>query len=329
MTNESPSPSARPAWHRVSGDPMNTNSSILAEVRFTDAGPEIRVDNGTVIVNVPAQGNDLVELWCVEKDQVIVGKSDRVHWAHSAEDLFAAVTVPDSDELTSGVRSAYALLLETAEALGFPQVYRVWNFMGAINEPNGSGLERYQDFCRGRAQAFDDLAWNPTALPAGTGIGVHTGGVVVFLLACRSRALTNIENPRQLSAYAYPEQYGPRSPSFARATVVGIPGGRTVYLSGTASIVGHETIGVDLEEQLSVTGANIDALLLASGLIEPRVESLKIYVRHVQDVGRTLDYFHQRYLLDSRQVSALVADICRSNLLLEVEAIAREVSSSE
>ena len=83
----------------------------------------------------------------------------------------------------------------------------------------------------------------------------------MFLLARRTRDTVNVENPLQMPAYEYPDTYGPRSPSFARATTVTTAGVASLYVSGTASIRGHRTVGATLEEQIKVTMENIDALL--------------------------------------------------------------------
>ena len=75
---------------------------------------------------------------------------------------------------------------------------------------------------------------------------------------------TPVENPRQVSAYRYPRQYGPQAPSFARAM---LPPSQAMplLLSGTASVVGHESKHHDcVESQLAETFANFDSLIAAA-----------------------------------------------------------------
>ncbi len=80
-------------------------------------------------------------------------------------------------------------------------------------------------------RSCQDPSW-----PAATSIGRQDDDRVlqVYWLAGNEpgRAL---ENPRQMSAFHYPRQYGPSAPTFSRAMQVG--GG--LLISGTASVRGH------------------------------------------------------------------------------------------
>src|SRR3546814_7354125 len=67
--------------------------------------------------------------------------------------------------------------------------------------------------------------------------------VQVYWLAARTPG-TPVENPRQVSAYRYPRQYGPQQPSFARAMLPPPGSAMPLLLSGTASVVGHATAHV-------------------------------------------------------------------------------------
>ena len=83
----------------------------------------------------------------------------------------------------------------------------------------------------------------------------------VYWLAARV-AGTPLENPRQVAAYRYPRQYGPQSPTFARAMLPPAGSDMPLLLSGTASVVGHETRHPgDVLAQLDETFANLDSLL--------------------------------------------------------------------
>ena len=71
-----------------------------------------------------------------------------------------------------------------------------------------------------------------------------------------------IENPRQTSAYHYPPKFGKHSPIFSRACSGAARQRPSLFISGTASIVGHETIHPgDVRAQTRETMANINALL--------------------------------------------------------------------
>jgi enamine deaminase RidA (YjgF/YER057c/UK114 family) len=137
-----------------------------------------------------------------------------------------------------------------------------------------------------------------------------------------------IENPRQISAYAYPADYGPRSPTFSRASVCRIGDDDVLFLSGTASIVGHRTVHPgDVVAQTRETVRNIEAMIAEANRVAPQAGftlgnlCYKVYVRHPADVGAIREAL-QRSLGASARLIFLRADICRQDLLVEIEATA-------
>ena len=141
----------------------------------------------------------------------------------------------------------------------------------------------------------------------------------------------NIENPRQVSAYRYPRRYGPRSPSFARATAVAGPDGSTLLMiSGTASVVGHRTLHEgDVDAQLEEVIRNLETLLSESasqlgrpGLAEfDEASLLRVYLRHAEDWPAIERRLRQRW--PGVHLAGLRGDVCRADLLVEIEAVSR------
>ena len=141
-----------------------------------------------------------------------------------------------------------------------------------------------------------------------------------------------IENPRQTSAYRYPPKFGIHSPSFSRACVLSESAGTNLFVSGTASIVGHETIHPgDVAAQTRETVANINALLdEANRVVGSARYSLdglkfKVYVRQPSDFCAI-----ERALAGSLGCSTpvyLQADVCREDLLVEIEATGESSTS--
>jgi enamine deaminase RidA (YjgF/YER057c/UK114 family) len=105
--------------------------------------------------------------------------------------------------------------------------------------------------------------------------------------------------------------------------------GRAFFLSGTASVVGHETMCVDDPRgQLEETLANIAALLDGPAAVAGakrggslRFDLLKIYLRRPEHFPAIRDALAAR--LDGATAAVyLQADICRADLLLEIEGVA-------
>jgi chorismate lyase/3-hydroxybenzoate synthase len=229
--------------------------------------------------------------------------------------IFGAVTVDDSRSLEEATREIYARLISEVREAGYPYFLRIWNYVGGINA-HDAGRERYQLFCAGRHDAFVGAGYHHDVdLPAASAVGMPGRGLVVQYLAAREPGV-QVENPRQVAAYAYPARYGPKSPSFSRATVWN----GTVFVSGTSSVVGHATAHAgDVEAQLDETLRNIEVVLAQTGRSLANVIAAKTYVRRAADydtIARKLEGVLASNLF-------LEADICRPDLLLEIETVAR------
>lgn len=236
-------------------------------------------------------------------------------WPSSPDVLFGAVAAEETGALDALAREVYARLIADVRAAGYPYFLRMWNYVGGINESD-RGTERYQLFCAGRHDAFVDAGYHHDVdLPAASAVGMPGRGLVTYFLAAREPGV-QVENPRQIAAYNYPPQYGVKSPSFSRATVWN----DTVFVSGTSSVVGHATAHHDdVEAQLEETLRNIAFVLAQTGRTLRDVVAAKTYIRRAADyeriATRLAPLFPQNLYLE--------ADICRADLLLEIEAVAR------
>lgn len=261
--------------------------------------------------------NELVEIW--ESDSPVdSGRSGRIQYSTNGSVTFGALSCLDSDtvNLETQTREAYKEVFEFLGKLGCPHLLRVWNHLSEINREQDR-LERYRAFCKGRFEAFRDC--NPffeRSLPAATAVGSQQPGLCMHFLAT-SEPGTAQTNPRQIDAWDYPESYGPRSPSFSRAMLKNWGDRQQLYIAGTASIVGHETAHKgDIRKQVQETLTNIRALEFPS-----TAPSLwKVYLRHRDDLSVVQEILAEELEATGR-VIFLHADICRVDLLVEIEAI--------
>ncbi|MRH89632.1 hypothetical protein GFY24_19655 [Nocardia sp. SYP-A9097] len=235
-----------------------------------------------------------------------------------------AVAVPDAPVLARSVAAAHLEAVEVLRVYGGTRVVRTWNYVGRINEPNHDGLERYRDFCVGRDRAYAAAGLLRTLLPAATGVGTAAGGVVSIVFAEPAHVRVEaIENPLQVPAFRYPRSYGPASPSFSRALLRRDADSELTFVSGTASILGHDSRGDTLTDQLGHTvhnlGAVIDAARARATRSGGRWREIKAYVRRPADLATVRRELINRLGVPAAIVTAVVADICRAELLVEVE----------
>ncbi len=258
-----------------------------------------------------------LELWQVDAP-VSHGRNGDLNWSSGGGWLFASIVL---DEVKLGgveeaSRVAYQQLTAFVAAREERQIQRIWNYLADINAGAGDA-ERYKDFCKGRALGMGESF--AEGFPAATAIGHHAGRgrLQVYLLAC-AQAGTRVENPRQVSAWHYPRQYGPTPPRFARAMT--FPAGDALAISGTAAVVGHASAHQnDLRAQLLETFANLEAVLTSAGMCAAfdTHSPLKAYVRHPGDVAQVREFIRQR--IPGVPVLLVQGDICRSELLIEID----------
>ena len=265
------------------------------------------------------------------------GQTGAVRWWQRGAWLAAAVDWPEVDEgagLQALTGAAYDALFGVLQARGTPHVLRFWNYVARINEP-AAGLERYRHFNLGRQQAFERARRSAfEGSPAASAVGSPAGAPLqVRVIASSDRRSTAVENPRQVSAYRYPTAYGPVAPTFSRAALLARRDGSTLLvISGTASILGHATVHPgDVSAQTREACRNLQAVLTAArghaggpSLDTLADAALTVYVRHPADQPRVAQALAEQLGADAPALAHaawLQADICRADLLVEIEAV--------
>lgn len=259
----------------------------------------------------------VVELWQVD-GEVTCGREGPLQWSSGGGWLFAAIELDEREhggpEATAEL--AYGTLQSFLGDRSERHVVRIWNYLGAINRGDGDA-ERYKHFCDGRAQGMGEFFAD--GFPAATAIGHHGDEhrLQVYLLASDQPG-QRVENPRQVSAWRYPRQYGRTPPSFARAMT--LPARDALAISGTAAVVGHASAHQDdLNAQLEETLLNLETLLASAGMAAgfDTHSPLKTYLRHPGDAAQVRAFLQGR--LPGVPVLLLHGDICRSELLVEID----------
>jgi len=316
---------------------------VLAVVRFDGGGDPLTLDELPLTeVNVPvlAAAGGAAEVWRLA-GPMHSGRHGRVRYRHNGRLLFASLTICESEfalgaaadaggdaagALRRATEAGYREMFSALEKLAFPYPLRIWNYLSDINANSGDG-ERYWHFNGARQDVFIGLKRSIAGnVPAASAVGIAPASPLTIYCIASTRTPIAIENPRQCSAWAYPAQYGPRRPTFARACIDD-DAASTLFISGTASIVGHASAHAGDEcAQTREIMRNIRALVgtanVRIGGQRYALERLhyKVYVRrpeHQPSIEREL----RRELGDELRVLYLRADICRHDLLLEIEAV--------
>lgn len=293
----------------------------------------IKSDCPLLWVNMPVlDGNAVYEVWTSDKP-VRCYQHGLVTGARNEDISFGCMSIQTdpTENFSEIAQRTYSEIFDFLQHDTHSHLLRVWNYFPKINAIE-DGMERYRSFSIGRREAFASYGRKVEESPAACALGSHGGPLVIYFLAARSPGV-QIENPRQISAYHYPEQYGPRSPAFSRATLAFPDATQSLFVSGTASILGHSTVhpgsvSLQTRETLRNIRSVIDQACLDGFVFAGlgRGLMLKAYVRHAEHLEVVQDIIHNEWGTEL-QLIVLQADICRSDLLVEIEAVCWSLTS--
>jgi enamine deaminase RidA (YjgF/YER057c/UK114 family) len=312
-------------------------------------GPRLPATN--FVLQAPCCGAALaVEAWAIGGKgvrveyfgpQALAVSYDSVRW------VYCAGVTPGA-----AVREVYPQTMDALERLraalagagsSFQRVVRTWFYLGGITEPE-AGVQRYQELNRARTDFYHNIRFHcsslaPTArrgvYPAGTGIGMAGSGMVASCMALETSRndlfLLPLENPQQTPAYAYDPKHSAPSPKFSRAVALVLGNYVTTWVSGTASIVGSESRHLgDPEKQTAQTIDNIERLIAADNFASHGLKGagaslhdlakIRVYLKRPEDLAKCRAICERRF--GSVPAIYAVADICRPELLVEIEGVA-------
>lgn len=291
----------------------------------------------------PAWVNSLATRW-EHSSQEINGQT--VQLAQSGEFSLAAATVSGArrlspQEFESRTMGLYLALEQVLGQTRCPHPVRLWNHIPDIHAPAGDGSDRYMLFNAGRYRAYSQWLGGVSSfdrsVPAASATGHDGEDLIVHALAASAPGLA-VANPRQIAPYRYSRRFGPLPPCFARATVLPATTARAtaVLVGGTASIRGEDSLHIgDLPLQFRETFDNLAYLLRAAGdsgdSAEMSSKNVLDWLAHFRHVRIYFVREKDRQVVESHALRAfgsgcdieyIRADLCRADLLVEIEGLA-------
>lgn len=229
------------------------------------------------------------------------------------------------------------------EAMSVDNIIRQWNYIGeivSVIKTDVSEIQNYQIFNEVRHEFYQKYK-HITGFPAATGIGCRYNSVTIDFNAFSFKSDCYdilIDNPLQVNPFAYEqnklmgtglnEKKTKHPPEFVRGRLISDGNNSVLYVSGTASIVGQEVTGTgDVEMQTRTTIQNINTLVDRKNIrrccsqpipIPKKCRYIRVYVKYMEDIPMVKSIC-RHYFGDVPSIY-IQADICRDNLLVEIEA---------
>ncbi|MEM7401501.1 MAG: hypothetical protein AAF304_06085 [Pseudomonadota bacterium] len=273
--------------------------------------------------------NLFAQYWFTDQ-QVEHGAYKNIQYAYTTQMLFGFIELEcnKQNNIQNITNSAYSEVYQCLQKTNCKHLLRTWNFfpqitVADIHQPEQN---RYETFCHGRLQAMQKNDITNCVYPAATVIGNHENKFQVYFLAADAPG-TAVENPRQTSAYNYPVNDHDTQPLFSRGLIKSWGQRTHFYVSGTASIVGHETLHVDdVCAQLNEAINNVETLVAhANDKYHTQLNAqddllyMKVYIRNREDLELIKQVLAAR-LSNTTPRALLLGDMCREDLLVEIEA---------
>jgi enamine deaminase RidA (YjgF/YER057c/UK114 family) len=313
----------------------------------------------SLIAQAPDNGSLVVEFMCIEglqPDELSFRKNDKASWVVIQRDemkmLFAiggSESIGQNDILHQS-NNAFEQLqnILAEEDMEFSDIIRQWNYIEQITlstQQNHCASQHYQIFNDIRSKYYQQSSFR-NGFPAATGIGMDFGGIIIDIIAAKfgnEKSVVPIKSPVQLDAYSYTKEvlaennymkdFCRTTPKFERAKLIITAGNKCIFISGTAAIVGQASIIHDsVEHQTEMTILNILSLISKDNLqkhgiatIEKaRINYLRVYVKYAKDIQQVRSVCMKHF--PQLPVSFVVADICRPELLVEIEGQAELIN---
>jgi enamine deaminase RidA (YjgF/YER057c/UK114 family) len=228
------------------------------------------------------------------------------------------------------------------EKMPVSSIVRQWNYIESITRIEDNS-QNYQEFNDARSRFYRKTKWHD-GFPAATGIGIGCGGVIVDLDAIYTNGsdikIVSLNNTLQVPAHDYSKSVlvaaedepdrPVTTPKFERGKLVSSGTEGVIYISGTAAIRGEKSFSYEgIEEQTRITLENIEHLISEETLANSgaghfanvEISSLRIYLKEESFFEPCKKIVDENY--PGVPAVYLKADICREELLVEIEGIAK------
>ncbi len=253
---------------------------------------------------------------------------------NSTEILIGNIQSNEKEGCKTDSENAFNTLSKIFKERSFPvnSIVRQWNYIEDIVGFDGDD-QKYQEFNNVRSE-FYDTCFEEKGYPAATGIGMNRGGLIIEFVAVKSTEFETspVDNPGQIAAHSYSEDVliGEEciiktTPKFERARFMEMFGKKLIFISGTASIIGENTVGVnDPVKQTEITIQNIQRLYskevlnkISDKLFLSRYGHARVYIKKREHFPAIREVFESHF--GNQPVVYIIADICRNDLLVEIE----------
>lgn len=274
---------------------------------------------------------EIIDVWLAERGELESFEFRNWQLVHSDQGLWGTIQFPldwnHAEEAIAQIQFHYVEMMKLIADKEGLELVRIWNYVPEILSEFQNGVA-YHYFNEARFKAFE-CAWpNGKAYPAASAIGI-SGHLFTLEFFAAPVIVQALENKEQKPAAQYSEKYGSFPPLFSRGVIIDNLGQRLLLASGTASVIGEDSHFENIYDQTERSILNLRILAgqfnlkgygIGYGFAWEDIQLLRVYYKKSEDLTK-LQTILAKAISPNTQVSYLQADICRQELLVEMEAI--------
>ena len=199
-------------------------------------------------------------------------------------------------------------------------IVKIWHYIPQLLKIYNDKKTNYSLLCEAREIAYKNY-YKDFRYPAATVIGIEGNKILIYFLATRCETYKAIENSRQVSSYNYPQNIFLEKPMFSRAVSfkTACDYVEKIIISGTASIRGYESMHTEnLIKQLDESLRNYKTFFEIENNIS---NTCRVYLSKIQKSNYKIIISKLEENFGSDKYVLLQGDICRKELLIEIEGI--------
>ena len=278
--------------------------------------------NNVLSIGTPMLNNkSLYEIWEV-KDCVEHKNINGINISISKNYIFGYTIIENIesyDKLKSRISSEYFNIFNLVNQHKM-KIVKIWHYLPQLLKKYSNQKTNYSVLCEARENVYKSY-YKDFNYPTATVIGIEEDKVLIYFLASACKSYDAIENKRQISSYNYPQTIFSEKPMFSRA-VKFTPSDfseQKIVISGTASIKGYKSMHeLEVIDQLNESIKNYKTFINTENNSSniSRVYLSKSQGNKIREIEELLN---KKFL--SKKYIILEGDICRKELLVEIEGI--------
>lgn len=261
------------------------------------------------------------EVW-ETSDAVSYDEYNDIYISKNKNYLFGLVIIDNIgsyEELKLQIQKKYSDFYKISDENNM-SIVKIWHYIPQLLKTYNDKKTNYSLLCEAREIVYKNY-YKDLSYPAATVIGIEGNKILIYFLAAHCENYKVIENIRQVSSYNYPQNIFLEKPMFSRAVSFKTTCDyvEKIIISGTASIRGYESIHAkNLIKQLDESLKNYKTFLEIENNIS---NTCRVYLSKIQKDNYNIIINKLEEIFGSNKYVLLQGDICRKELLIEIEGI--------